>query len=489
MPAWEMLENNVVAGATSAAPASAQTGNTYSLDSSIVTTVTANGGQYNYLGCYTDPGPRMRALNGIFTYYGAASVQQCASFCAPDIFMGLEAGGECYCGQSIVNGASRATCQNECYQSCEENAAERCGGYFRLSMYQLGGPNYTDSNPSAVCTYGVPVTTVTSATPALVYQGPITTASVVTQVTATNSAGLYTTFASTQYYCKGGCEHVPNEPGTLKAASSTSPTTAMATPVVQSRINTCGFVGCYSDDGADPALRYQQEQLDSPFMTRELCLNTCILRGYPYAGVKFGQQCFCGWSIGPASTLVRNGQLNADGLPLNCNDPMYACSGNSTEQCGGLATIDIWQCPLDATAEIASSFTTGSSVTSMSSVASGGNATASRAIHLSPSAYPTVNGYTPVKFSSTFGLTSTNSPSTSTFSGSNIPSTSRLSAISTVRSPVSLASTQTNPGTPVATSAGTATGLTHQPVLYPNDYWSDSSFSGRYGRALKVGLP
>ncbi|KAK4569587.1 hypothetical protein LTR86_003350 [Recurvomyces mirabilis] len=333
------------------------------MDSLVVPNVAIEGASYNYMGCYTDPGPGTRTLNGNSTYYDAPSVEGCANFCANYTYMGLEAGGECYCGNTLDNGAALADCQNECYQSCEDGGSERCGGYFRLSLYQLNGLNFTDPSPSAICSYNGPATVIATSSKTHTYHGPITTASAVTQVVTINSAGLTTTFPSSRYFCEGGCEPDANDPATSMTRNMSPSSTASALPTVQARINRCNYIGCYSDNGGYMALDYLQAQVASNVVSQELCVNQCILGGYPYAGVEFGKQCFCGWHIGPSSSLVSNGQVAADGLTLVCNDPLYSCTGNRTEQCGGFVTIDIWQCPLDASASIASTSSASSTST------------------------------------------------------------------------------------------------------------------------------
>lgn len=83
------------AGATSTAVAPSSTGFEYVMDSSIVYSVAGPSGNYEYIGCWVDPGVTTRALNGASTAYGARDVEECSSHCDGYTYFGLEDGGEC----------------------------------------------------------------------------------------------------------------------------------------------------------------------------------------------------------------------------------------------------------------------------------------------------------------------------------------------------------------------------------------------------------
>ena len=70
-------------------------------------------------------------------------------------------------------------------------------------------------------------------------------------------------------------------------------------------------------------------------MTQETCVGTCSTRGYRYAGVEFGKECYC------ANTLnsVANGGKSAQAGEGDCS---MSCSGDDGEFCGGSARIGVW---------------------------------------------------------------------------------------------------------------------------------------------------
>ncbi|KIJ98421.1 hypothetical protein K443DRAFT_133432 [Laccaria amethystina LaAM-08-1] len=62
---------------------------------------------------------------------------------------------------------------------------------------------------------------------------------------------------------------------------------------------------------------------DTPSMTVETCIETCVSAGYIRAGLVAGSQCWCGNVIKPGNHVVSNGSCST------------ACTGNPTEICGG----------------------------------------------------------------------------------------------------------------------------------------------------------
>ncbi|KAK8869788.1 hypothetical protein IAR55_000356 [Kwoniella newhampshirensis] len=68
-------------------------------------------------------------------------------------------------------------------------------------------------------------------------------------------------------------------------------------------------------------------QFSDTSMTQELCASTCLSKGYTYAGLEYGTQCFCvnGISYGEYSA-------GAGTAASECNE---SCAGNSAENCGG----------------------------------------------------------------------------------------------------------------------------------------------------------
>jgi hypothetical protein len=65
-------------------------------------------------------------------------------------------------------------------------------------------------------------------------------------------------------------------------------------------------------------------------MTIQACLNFCTTKGFPYAGVEYSVECYCGTT--PAAT-------SAQVADSDCNMP---CSGDATEPCGGGSRLSLF---------------------------------------------------------------------------------------------------------------------------------------------------
>ena len=81
---------------------------------------------------------------------------------------------------------------------------------------------------------------------------------------------------------------------------------------------TQGYVGCFRDPNNPFDLQGHLER--SAQNTPQRCVATCRQRGFPYAGVQYGESCLCGNSYGNF------------GAATNCTMP---CTGDRAQVCGG----------------------------------------------------------------------------------------------------------------------------------------------------------
>ncbi|BET03101.1 Xylosyltransferase sqv-6 [Nesidiocoris tenuis] len=89
-------------------------------------------------------------------------------------------------------------------------------------------------------------------------------------------------------------------------------------------------LGCYSDDKMTRVLKDHYVQLkttNSPLY----CINICIQGGYPYAGVEFGSECFCGSNEPSSSTKLPDSSCN------------MKCPADPKQACGGFYAVNIYQ--------------------------------------------------------------------------------------------------------------------------------------------------
>jgi hypothetical protein len=83
-------------------------------------------------------------------------------------------------------------------------------------------------------------------------------------------------------------------------------------------------------------------------LTVDLCASLCD--GYNFMGVEFGRECYCGntgttqvdWcDVLTVHVLIDSIAVQSGSVPvssqsdLTCSNPLYACSGNSLQLCGG----------------------------------------------------------------------------------------------------------------------------------------------------------
>ncbi|KAI1652615.1 WSC-domain-containing protein [Daldinia decipiens] len=88
------------------------------------------------------------------------------------------------------------------------------------------------------------------------------------------------------------------------------------------------FAGCAADSGSSRTLSGHSTVADN--MTIEYCTSVCKSQGYPFAGLEYSRECYCGSSFG--STTI-----------MNCSTTsQMICAGNATQWCGAPNLLAIW---------------------------------------------------------------------------------------------------------------------------------------------------
>ncbi|CAG2197182.1 unnamed protein product [Mytilus edulis] len=91
-----------------------------------------------------------------------------------------------------------------------------------------------------------------------------------------------------------------------------------------------GYIGCYEDD--DIRILYRmlyKAVLKDTGMTVQKCKQFCGKKGFKFAGVEYGYECFCG-------NVLRKCRKRKES---DCKMP---CSGNKRQTCGGPWRISIY---------------------------------------------------------------------------------------------------------------------------------------------------
>eukprot|EP00743_Colponemidia_sp_Colp-15_P002761 GILK01002989.1.p1 GENE.GILK01002989.1~~GILK01002989.1.p1 ORF type:complete len:458 (+),score=61.76 GILK01002989.1:59-1432(+) len=92
-------------------------------------------------------------------------------------------------------------------------------------------------------------------------------------------------------------------------------------------LNSWKFLGCFQDERKPRDLHHFAGS--SSNMTTEKCQRECGLKGFRYAGVQYGDYCFCGNTVGRYGTTAE----------IQCSVP---CSGNASQTCGGLSSNSVY---------------------------------------------------------------------------------------------------------------------------------------------------
>ncbi|OCF34866.1 hypothetical protein I316_03412 [Kwoniella heveanensis BCC8398] len=92
--------------------------------------------------------------------------------------------------------------------------------------------------------------------------------------------------------------------------------------------------GCIAEGTSGRALN--GASFSNANMTRGACVSWCQDRGYPLAGIEYGQECYCDFAI-------RNGASNT--TLLSSDKCGMACANNTNENCGGSSTLTLFNNP------------------------------------------------------------------------------------------------------------------------------------------------
>ncbi|XP_071141605.1 uncharacterized protein [Mytilus edulis] len=108
---------------------------------------------YEHLGCFLDSENRTVPYEKIYSDY--MTITRCSKYCCSMsnyTYIGTEVGWECYCGNE--SSLFIPMPQTDCIHGCFGNQEEKCGGYWRLSIYKIDCPN---DDPSPTTTH-IPMT-------------------------------------------------------------------------------------------------------------------------------------------------------------------------------------------------------------------------------------------------------------------------------------------------------------------------------------------
>jgi hypothetical protein len=90
------------------------------------------------------------------------------------------------------------------------------------------------------------------------------------------------------------------------------------------------YLGCGTDSVADRAFKAAYTANDT--MTVETCVDFCVKGGWPYAGLEYSHECFCGDALNPVYAPKA-------GVMGRCD---MKCGGSEDEMCGGSGYMSVY---------------------------------------------------------------------------------------------------------------------------------------------------
>ncbi|KAI1093594.1 putative glyoxal oxidase [Rostrohypoxylon terebratum] len=253
---------------------------------------------WTHIGCYSE-GTTGRGLTfGASVLSTQMSAANCTAACqvAGYILAGTEYGDECYCGNSISNGAAPA--EDGCNMSCSGNKSEVCGGSNRLNVYDF---NMKYTLPKSSSSTSIAVVLSSTLSLAVASSTSIITTSAVSSIAAV-------------------------DPTTSTAVTATASTSA--SPLQPSTVGIYNWYGCQTEATNVRALSLFTYADDG--MTLDSCEAFCSDKATTYFGVEYARECYCGNQFGTGSVSAP---------ASDCN---MLCAGDQSEYCGAGNRLSVY---------------------------------------------------------------------------------------------------------------------------------------------------
>ncbi|VDI14319.1 Hypothetical predicted protein [Mytilus galloprovincialis] len=270
-----------------------------------------------YIGCYRDDSKRI--LSKKVLKDKRMTVQKCQQFCGQKGFKyaGVEYGFECFCGNVLRKDRKRK--ESDCKKPCAGNKRQICGGTWRISIYTASSNwkcyHYTLANKLAIKLFG--------------------------EKSICEKHGRKFTKGINKRYPGCGtcwcCQKAKGKPPKCRNKCHKKAKCRKGKCVCRSKyqgdgVKSCkkgkksAYIGCYQDHSKRIL---PKAVLKDKSMTVQKCRQFCGKKGFKYAGVEYGIECFCG-------DVLRKNKKRKES---DCKMP---CSGNKQQICGGTWRISIY---------------------------------------------------------------------------------------------------------------------------------------------------
>lgn len=313
-------------------------------------------GQWSIQGCFVDD-PQHRIIAAEVQGNLPLTVERCMGRCWQFQYTvaGIENGRDCYCAESIDIYALKPAHLDECKSPCVGDESHACGGTARLLLYHhSSGTLYTPSRERIGDWESRGCYTDSPHARTLPYQfftdGGMTIEKC-TQICYEGGFEYAGTERASECYCGSSIENegkqrpaqecdqacvgngaqqcggvhrlniyhyegqtLPTLKGLPSAADAFRPPTASWV-----------YDGCHLDSALNRVLKHSVDVEGG--MTIEKCAGACHVKGFIYAGIANGNECYC------------DNEHSAIPATIGCETP---CSGNPEQNCGGIDRIIIY---------------------------------------------------------------------------------------------------------------------------------------------------
>ncbi len=296
------------------------------------------------IGCYKDLYPsKDRTLQEPQIFMSQLTQQGCRDVCAAKQYKysGLEKGSECWCGDAIQSAIENTRVPlTECSKACPGNVAEKCGadGRILISQLTLGSTPGWEEVGCHKDTFASHARTLKDL---VASDGDLTLEKCQSLCLARGytysgmenggecwcgndiqsaASNTLTVLSECGKGCPGNSKQLCGNGGRINISRYYNPSRLI-----------WRSMGCYRDTTQPRVLA---ERFDvGASTTPQNCRSVCLNRGFGFAGVENGSECWCGNQIqAPLDSWVVD--------MANCNKP---CSGDNQQDCGSGGFIHIFR--------------------------------------------------------------------------------------------------------------------------------------------------
>ncbi|KAK5048350.1 hypothetical protein LTR84_006020 [Exophiala bonariae] len=107
-------------------------------------------------------------------------------------------------------------------------------------------------------------------------------------------------------------------------------------PSTRAAIGEYVYLGCYTDPSAGQRVLARYSVASAAGMSQGFCVGVCRDKGWAFAGVEYGRECYCGDKL---NLVADGGKGELAKSEAECD---MVCSGERAELCGGASRIGVW---------------------------------------------------------------------------------------------------------------------------------------------------